>query len=73
MVHFDFVMKDVDAENMLRSLHLCACDINEQILDANARTDISEDYRFNLVSALRDAQQYQFDLIKLMKNTRVPE
>ena len=72
-VHFDFVMEDIDAENMLRALHDRACDYSEDIMEYTVRTDITEEYRKSAIAALRRIQADAFRLIKLMNNEKVRE
>jgi hypothetical protein len=72
-VHFDFIVDDVDAENIFFSIRNDALKCDEYIMDAMTRKDISEEYRQSTIDAWRASKSYTLGLLELMKNTRVEE
>ena len=72
-VKFEFVMEDVDAENLIRAIRDSALRNDIHILDYMTREDLSEDQRNNYIRHLKENQAYTLGLIDQMKNTRVEE
>lgn len=73
MVHFNFIVEDVDAENIFFSIRNDALRNDERIMDLMARKDISDDYRTAMIAACERSRDYTLSLLELMKNTRAKE
>jgi hypothetical protein len=61
MIHFDFVVEDVDAENIVGAIRDAAL----------ARTDLSEEQRDGYISWHRANKEYMLGLVEKMTNRRV--
>lgn len=72
-VHFDFIVDDVDAENIFYSIRNDALRCDEHILDLMTQQDITEEYRQRMIAGYRTSKAYTLGLLELMKNTRIPE
>lgn len=72
-VKFEFVMEDVDAENLIWAVRNDALRNDELIMDYMARQDLTEDQRNSYIQHLESIKVYQLGLIKKMTNTRVEE
>jgi len=72
-VHFDFIVDDVDAENIFFSIRNDALRNDERIMDLMTQKDISDDYRAAMIAACERSKEYTLSLLELMKNTQVKE
>ena len=68
MIHFDFTVTDVDAENIFSMMHERICANNMRIIEMIGKPG-KEDY----IEAYRRDNEYVEELIKKMKNTRVQQ
>lgn len=68
MIHFDFVVDDVDAENIINCIHSEICKCHEDIMDCMVEGG-KEEY----IAAYRDRIQYLKELIVKMHNSWVEE
>ena len=66
MIHFDFTVSDVDAENILQIMRHHIAMNNKQIIEM-----ISKPGQEEYVTAFRRDNEYVEELIKKMTNTRV--
>ncbi len=70
-VHFDFVVEDVDAENICMVIRDTALRNDELIIEYMTRADLTEAQRNSHIEWLRANKAYMLGLIEQMKNTRV--
>lgn len=70
-VHFDFVMEDIDAENIVMAIRNSALRNDEQIMDYHARDDLTPDQKSVYIDWLKANKDYMLGLIEKMHNTRV--
>ena len=73
MIHFDFIVEDVDAENIMCALRDYALKNDEDIMDYEARKDLTQEQKDSYVNCLKDNKAYMLGLIEKMTNTRVEE
>jgi hypothetical protein len=73
MVHFDFIVEDVDAENLMWAIRESALRNDEHIMDYEARTDLTQEQKDSYISWLKANKAYMLGLIEKMNNTRVEE
>lgn len=71
MIHFDFVVEDVDAENIVWAIRDAALRNDELIMEAMARTDLNEEQRDGYISWHRANKEYMLGLVQKMTNRRV--
>jgi hypothetical protein len=67
-VHFDFVLSDQDAENLMEIIHLEKCNMLTKAIEAQCSTDRSDRAK---VKGLRASARYIDSLKKKMLNKRV--
>lgn len=72
-VKFEFVMEDVDAENLIWAIRDTALKNDIRILEYMARQDLSEEQQNNYIQHLEANKAYTLGLIEQMTNTRVEE
>jgi len=68
MIHFDFTVSDVDAQNILQIMRDRILHNNQQIIEMIGKSG-KEDY----IAAYRRDNEYVEDLIKKMTNIQVEE
>ena len=73
MIHFDFIVEDVDAENLMWAIRKSALRNDEDIMDYEARTDLTQEQKDSYISWLKANKAYMLGLIEKMTNTRVEE
>ena len=73
MIHFDFIVEDVDAENLMWAIRESALRNDEAIMDYEARTDLTQEQKESYYQALDANKAYMLGLIEKMTNTRVEE
>jgi hypothetical protein len=73
MIHFDFIVEDVDAENLMWAIRESALRNDEDIMDYEARTDLTQEQKDSYISWLKANKAYMLGLIEKMTNTRVEE
>ena len=66
MIHFDFTVTDVDAENIFSMMHERISANNMRIIELIGKTG-----QENYIEAYRRDNEYVEELIKKMTNTRV--
>lgn len=71
MIHFDFIVEDVDAENLMWAIRESALRNDERIMDYEARTDLTQEQKNSYISWLNSNKAYMLGLIEKMTNTRV--
>jgi len=71
MIHFDFVVEDVDAENIVGAIRDAALRNDELIMEAMARTDLTEEQRDGYISWHQANKEYMLGLVEKMTNRRV--
>ena len=71
MIHFDFIVEDVDAENLMWAIRESALRNDEHIMDYEARTDLTQEQKDSYISWLKANKEYMLGLIEKMTNTRV--
>ena len=73
MIHFDFIVEDVDAENLMWVIRESALRNDEHIMDYEARADLTQEQKESYISWLKANKEYMLGLIEKMTNTRVEE
>jgi hypothetical protein len=73
MIHFDFIVEDVDAENLMWAIRESALRNDEAIMDYEARTDLTQEQKDLYIDWLKANKAYMLGLIEKMTNTRVEE
>jgi hypothetical protein len=73
MIHFDFIVEDVDAENLMWAIRESALRNDEDIMDYEARTDLTQEQKDSYINWLKANKAYMLGLIEKMTNTRVEE
>ena len=73
MIHFDFIVEDVDAENLMWAIRESALRNDEAIMDYEARADLTREQKDSYISWLKANKEYMLGLIEKMTNTRVEE
>ncbi len=73
MIHFDFIVEDVDAENLMWAIRESALRNDEAIMDYEARTDLTQEQKDSYINWLKANKAYMLGLIEKMTNTRVEE
>jgi hypothetical protein len=73
MIHFDFIVEDVDAENLMWAIRESALRNDEDIMDYESRTDLTQEQKDSYISWLKANKAYMLGLIEKMTNTRVEE
>ncbi len=73
MIHFDFIVEDVDAENLMWAIRNSALRNDEAIMDYEARTDLTQEQKDSYIDWLKANKAYMLGLIEKMTNTRVEE
>jgi len=71
MIHFDFVVEDVDAENIVRAIRDVALRNDEYIMEAMANPDLTEEQRASYISWHQANKEYVLGLVEKMTNRRV--
>ena len=73
MIHFNFIVEDVDAENLMWAIRESALRNDEAIMDYMARTDLTQEQKDSYIDWLKANKAYMLGLIEKMTNTRVEE
>jgi len=73
MIHFNFIVEDVDAENLMWAIRESALRNDEDIMDYEARTDLTQEQKDSYINWLKANKAYMLGLIEKMTNTRVEE
>jgi hypothetical protein len=73
MIHFDFIVEDVDAENLMWAIRESALRNDEHIMDYEARTDLTREQKDSYISWLKANKAYMLGLIEKMTNTRIEQ
>jgi hypothetical protein len=73
MIHFDFIVEDVDAENLMWAIRESALRNDEHIMDYEARTDLTQEQKDSYISWLKANKAYMLGLIEKMTNTRIEQ
>jgi hypothetical protein len=73
MIHFDFIVEDVDAENLMWAIRESALRNDEHIMKYMARQDLTQEQKDSYINWLKANKEYMLGLIKKMTNTRVEE
>ncbi len=71
MIHFDFIVEDVDAENIMWALRDYALKNDEHKMFYMTRADLTEEQKENYYQALDANKAYMLGLIEKMSNTRI--
>lgn len=71
MIHFDFTVEDVDAENIMRVIRESALRNDDGIMDYKARSDLTQEQKDSYINWLKANKAYMLGLIEKMTNTRV--
>ncbi len=71
MIHFDFVMEDVDAENLMWAIRESALRNDEEIMDYESRGDLTKEQKESYIDWLKANKAYMLGLIEKMTNTRI--
>lgn len=66
MIHFDFILDDIDAENLFAALQHEIQDINVNIMD-----ELAEQNRPDYIEWYRERIKYINDLITKLNHTRI--
>lgn len=69
-VHFDFIVDDIDASNIMDAIREVACRNNEHVLEIMA-SDMDEVLKQRYIDAFNANKEYMLSLLEKMKNTRV--
>ena len=70
-VHFNFVMEDIDAENIITALRDSALRNDEMIMKYMCREDLDQHQKNSYIIWLKANKEYMLGLINKMTNTRV--
>jgi hypothetical protein len=73
MIHFDFIVEDVDAENLMWAIRESALRNDEHKLSYMARSDLTDEQKESYYQALDANKAYMLGVIEKMTNTRVEE
>jgi hypothetical protein len=73
MIHFDFIVEDVDAENLMWAIRESALRNDEYIIKYMARQDMTEEQKEPYIKYFKDGKAYMLGLIEKMTNTRIEE
>jgi hypothetical protein len=73
MIHFDFIVEDVDAENLMWAIRESALRNDEHIMNYEARQDLTREQKDSYISWLKANKEYMLGLIEKMTNTRIEE
>lgn len=73
MIHFNFIVEDVDAENIMWAIRNAALRNDESIMDYMVREDLTQEQKDSYIDWLKANKAYMLDLIEKMTNTRVEE
>ena len=73
MIHFDFIVEDVDAENLMWAIRESALRNDMSIMDYETRTDLTREQKDSYIDWLKANKAYMLGLIEKMTNTRVEE
>ncbi len=73
MIHFDFIVEDVDAENLMWAIRESALRNDKSIMGYLARTDLTQEQKDSYISWHKSNRAYMLGLIEKMTNTRVEE
>jgi hypothetical protein len=73
MIHFNFIVEDVDAENLMWAIRNSALRNDEAIMDYEARTDLTQEQKDSYIDWLKANKAYMLGLIEKMTTTRVEE
>ena len=73
MIHFDFIVEDFDAENLMWAIRNSALRNDEAIMDYEARQDLTREQKDSYINWLNSNKAYMLGLIEKMTNTRVEE
>jgi hypothetical protein len=73
MIHFDFTVEDIDAENIVRAVRDSALRNDEKIMDYMMREGLTQEQKDSYIDWLKANKAYMLSLIEKMTNTRVEE
>jgi hypothetical protein len=73
MIHFNFIVEDVDAENLMWAIRESALRNDEHIMDYEVRTDLTQEQKDSYISWLKANKAYMLGLIEKMTNTRIEQ
>jgi hypothetical protein len=73
MIHFDFIVEDVDAENLMWAIRESALRNDEHIMKYMARQDLTQEQKDSYIDWLKANKAYMLGLIEKMTNTRIEE
>ena len=73
MIHFDFIVEDVDAENLMWAIRESALRNDEHIMQYMARQDLTQEQKDSYIDWLKANKAYMLGLIEKMTNTRIEE
>lgn len=73
MIHFDFTVEDVDAENLMWAIRNSALRNDESIMDYMVREDLTQEQKDSYIDWFKANKAYMLGLIEKMTNTRVEE
>jgi hypothetical protein len=73
MIHFNFIVEDVDAENLMWAIRNSALRNDEAIMKYMARQDMTEEQKEPYIQEFKNVKEYTLGLIEKMTNTRVEE
>jgi len=73
MIHFNFIVEDVDAENIMWAIRDRALKSDEHKISFMARSDLTDAQKESYYQALDANKAYMLGLIEKMTNTRVEE
>lgn len=64
MIHFDFIVEDVDAENLMWAIRESALRNDEDIMDYEVRTDLTQEQKDSYINWLKANKAYMLGLIE---------
>jgi hypothetical protein len=64
MIHFNFIVEDVDAENLMWAIRESALRNDEHIMDYEARTDLTQEQKDSYINWLKANKAYILGLIE---------
>ena len=73
MIHFNFIVEDVDAENLMWAIRESALRNDQHIMDYEARLGLTREQKDSYIDWLKANKAYMLGLIEKMTNTQVEE
>jgi hypothetical protein len=73
MIHFDFTVDDIDAQNIVWCIRNAALQSDEYIMDIMVDPDLTEEQRKSYIDYHKTNKKYMLGLVEKMKKDKIPE